>query len=79
MSKPSSSSKVLRDLLRNYAFIRGVKNWASFLIYKCNKYILENFYYENLFCGNITIIKFRILCSIILYGTGNVFLFISFK
>ena len=35
--------------LRNYAFIRGVKNWASFLIYKCNKYILENFYYENLF------------------------------
>ena len=51
----------------------------AFIIYKCNKYILENFYYENLFCGNITIIKFRILCSIILYGTGNVFLFISFK
>ena len=57
----------------------GYKNLDSNLIYKCNKYCLENFYYEILFCRNITIIKFKYSCSTILFGTDYVFFFISFK
>ena len=60
----------LRDLLSN---IGGIKNWKLILIYKCNKYCLKNFYYENLFCRNITIIKFKYSCSFVLLNTCNVF------
>ena len=61
------------------AIIRGVKNWAGILIYKCNKYCLRNFYDEILFYRISSFFKFKYSCSTVLFGTDYVFFFISFK